>query len=150
MPIRVPITLPISLLDVWSAVSDHTSTTKDLDNCLANANPLYYDPLYNIDAYAPARSQLRFRNYGPALAPPTYTLSYTIDNVNYGAWFEGQSITINLTTTNIANGTQFILTINPANSQDASFDSTAVLQSSVTVTIQNNIATVICYGIKDI
>ena len=62
----VPNTNTFSLQDVYNSVHGHTSgTTGDLQSCFNNAVSYFFDPNYNQDSYAPANSQLRFRNYYP-------------------------------------------------------------------------------------
>mgnify|MGYP006293345121 CR=1 FL=1 len=66
MAVYVPDTETFSLVDVLNAVEDHAGDIdNDLDACFYHSDPTYFDPDYNQDSYAPDRSMLRFRNYGP-------------------------------------------------------------------------------------
>jgi hypothetical protein len=53
-----------SLQDVYELVHSHApTTTLDLASCFYHAKAGYFDPKYNNDAYAPAGSLSRFKNY---------------------------------------------------------------------------------------
>lgn len=66
MAVYVPNTTTFSLTAVKSAVEDHAGPiTGTLQHCFNLADNDYFDGEYNDDAYAPANSMLRFRNYGP-------------------------------------------------------------------------------------
>jgi len=66
MAVYVPDTNTFCLDDVIDAVEDHAGNiSNDLDACFDYSIPEYFDPSYNCEAYAPAFSMKRFRNYGP-------------------------------------------------------------------------------------
>lgn len=58
---QVPNTTTFKLDTVIDVVGP---TTNDLLDCFSDANPDYFNDTYNDDAYAPANSLLRFRDYG--------------------------------------------------------------------------------------
>lgn len=74
MAVYVPNTNTYALIDVVGAVEDHAGELPgddSLDGCFDYAESNYFDPLYNDNAYAPANSLKRFRNYGYPEVQPT-------------------------------------------------------------------------------
>lgn len=72
MAVRVPDTNSFSEQDVYNAVNDHANPAGNLDDCFDKAESIYFDTNYNDNAYAPANSLKRFRNYGPQSTPELF------------------------------------------------------------------------------
>lgn len=113
---RVPNTETFHLWNITDVIYGDHNSGRNLRGSFTASTPSYFNSTYA--ALYSANSMLRFRDYGPTSAPPTYSFSsYILDsfgntNLNNGdnVW-ECQSIEFKVVTTNVPNGTNFIFNV---------------------------------------
>jgi len=119
MAIRVPVSFPITMTDIWSAVNDHTSTaSKSLSLCYTNSISGYFDPTY----YVPTMTMGRFRNYGPSLATLPTVITTMVTGITATTASSGGNVTSDGGGTITARGVCWATSANPTTANSKTID----------------------------